>query len=208
MPVQQFFQDGMRVPYIAPWTPEVNDFRGLAFYGGAMRYLDETHIDRYHGVTWVRTGLARGRGRANLAGVHPLRQRRAMNHLACQVCGESTFDQQFRAWGERHLFIVAQEKPIAEGEQCPSPPVHVRCAIEAQQDCPHLRRGHAMSLVQHAPVWGIAGVLYDPLTRQPVRKASVPYTDTADLRRMVATREIISLHGCTTVTLAELMAAT
>ncbi|MFK4184373.1 hypothetical protein ACI2L4_10190 [Streptomyces sparsogenes] len=130
-----------------------------------------------------------------------------MNHLLCQVCGESTFGRR----DERHLFLAraAAGQPIEEGEKTTTPPVHDRCAIEAVRDCPELRKGATASLVEYTPSWGVAGVVYDPRTLQPLPGdcddglTFVAYEDPA-IRWTLAAREVVTLHGCTTVDLDDL----
>ncbi|MGW0856115.1 hypothetical protein [Streptomyces sp. NPDC002690] len=199
------------VPYIASWSAEMTDTNGLLVFKGSLRYMDESPLERRDGATWLRMTLARGRGRANLGFVHPVRQRRAMRLSLCQVCGKTTIDQQFNLWGERFLYLVAQDQPIEDGEVVAAPPVHLACAIESVRDCPHLRRGHTLALVESAPVWGVFGRAYDPRTGRPLldpktgepaAHIKVEYGDPR-LKYMLATSLCVSLYGCTPVTLVD-----
>lgn len=76
------------VPYIALWSGErlpaprvVNSPRG------GIGYPDENLLDRDHcGVLWTRVRSCRGVGEPIYEKQHPLRQRKAMRALLCQVC--------------------------------------------------------------------------------------------------------------------------
>jgi hypothetical protein len=150
----------------------------------------------------------RGSGRPLLAGVHALRQRQAISHMLCQVCGEPTVAVRR---DERQLFLMRDTagQPIGEGETTHMPPLHEACALEAVRDCPHLRQNYVAALVEYAPAWGVAGIVYDPDTLQPLpAKDGEELTYVADddlrLRWTQAAREVVSLHGCTPVDLTDL----
>ncbi|MGW7199410.1 hypothetical protein, partial [Streptomyces chryseus] len=213
-----FYWKGLHVPFIAPWSGEESPSSTLVVINGVgglgLGYADEVPtIDRRNGVLWKRCSAAPGAGRPNLAGVHPLRQRQAMSHLVCQVCGTSTFDTNFARWGERHLFVVRDVggQSIHEGERTRTPPICVPCAHEAVRDCSHLRRGHTAALVNRPQPWGVAGIVYDPDTLQAIKVQSpdglteVAY-DSPLIRWTVAHRDVATLHGCTTVSLEHLSA--
>ncbi|MGP3950926.1 hypothetical protein [Streptomyces sp. 7N604] len=212
MSPRQLYQNGLRVPFIAPWSSE-DTIRGTIVLrrgvgGEGIGYADEDgSADRRNDTLWVRVPAVRGIGRARLAGVHALRQRQCMTHMLCQVCGESTFGRP----DERHLFLVRGDQPIAEGEKTATPPVHESCAAESVRDCPHMRKGAVTSLVEYAPSWGVAGIVYDPQTLQPLPCDNddglefVAYGDPR-IRWTLAAREVVTLHGCTTVNLNDLAA--
>lgn len=197
----------VRVPYIAPWSVESLPPRPLVRHHGRegvrLGYADELPAaDRRMEALWVRVPLGRGEGTPNLAGVHPLRQRQCMTFLLCQVCGGPTVGSRR---DERHLFVMRAANGLAEGARTHLPPVHEACAVEAVRDCPHLRKGYCAALVKHTPAWGIAGVEYDPGTLQALAPAAgeelayVAYDDEPRIRWVLAAREVISLHGVTTV---------
>ncbi|MGW3627810.1 hypothetical protein [Streptomyces sp. NPDC000880] len=214
MSPRQFSWNGLRVPFIAPWSSEQACTGAIVLRRGAggqgIGYVDEySRADRRNETLWVRVPATRGIGRPLLAGVHALRQRQAMSHMLCQVCGETTFG---RSDG-RHLFLVraANGQPIAEGEKTTTPPVHESCAAEAVRDCPHLRKGHTASLVEFAPAWGVAGIVYDPKTLKPLPGDDndgltfVAYDDPR-IRWTLAAREVVALQDCTVVDLDDLAA--
>ncbi|MEU8687683.1 hypothetical protein [Streptomyces sp. NPDC048665] len=211
---RQFYWRGVRVPFIAPWSGEsqirVSLVRLPDVLGGGIAYVGESpRLDRRYGVLWVRMPAVRGAGEPRLASVHALRQRQAMSHMLCQVCGRPTFGRS----DERHLFLMGERhgKPITEGEKTAVPPVHENCAAEALRDCPHLRCGAVAAWVEYAAPWGVAGILHDPATLTPLpprngeELAYVPL-DSADLRWTIAARDVVSLHGCTPVDVDQLMA--
>lgn len=200
-PYEEYWE-GVRVPWITPWTGEgasrvgpLAPRIGKRFAG--LGYQDEKRVDRHRdGVLWVRADRNPRAGRPNFMRVHPLRQRRAMDHMLCQVCG-------LTVWGtredERAVFLVQSGgRPIAEGEVTSSPPVHEACALQAIDLCPHLRRGWAAALVGWAPCWGVAGISYDPATLTPIGDSDdlieIPYEAEQRLRWVVAARELVSLH--------------
>ncbi|MEU5834022.1 hypothetical protein ABZ820_10090 [Streptomyces diacarni] len=213
MSPQQYYEDGLRVPYVASWQYEdsymptpVERRHGVG--GAGIGYQGEARtggVDRRNGVLWVRAPLARGRGRARLGSVHPLRQRQAMSHLLCQVCGADTFDRN----DERHMVLVRGETPIREGERTASPPVHESCAAESVRDCPHLRRGHVAALVRHFQPWGVAGLLHHPKTlkvRYSGTRDGLTFVEFGDprIRWTLAARDVSTLHGVETVDLDDL----
>jgi hypothetical protein len=211
---RQFFWRGVRVPFIAPWSSEARIDVPLVrlpnLLGGGIAYADENpRVDRRHGILWVRMPAVRGVGEPRLANVHAFRQRQAMSHLLCQVCGTSTYGRK----DERHLFLMGERKgtPIAEGERTAVPPLHEECAAEALRDCPHLRRGAVAAWVEYPSPWGAAGILHDPrtLAALPARtNENLEYAPHGhpDLRWIIAARDVVTLHGCTPVEVDQLMA--
>lgn len=211
---KQFLWNGVRVPYIAPWSGERPLARPVttrrARTGMVLGYTDEVEaVDRKLDVLWTRVPLGRGRGEPKLDGVHPLRQRRCMVFLLCQVCGGPTLGKRR---DERTLFVMraADGEQIAEGEVTAVPPVHEACAGEAVRDCPKLGKGYRAALVEYTPAWGVAGVAYDRRTLKALAPpdghdlAYAPYGDDRLAGWVVATREVVSLHGVTPVDLADL----
>jgi hypothetical protein len=209
---------GMRVPFITPWSAEslplgvIVRHRGIGGLG--IGYADEHPGDRRHGALWVRYAATPGRGEPFFPGMHPLRQRQAMAHMLCGVCGNSTVerpDGEREVLGERQLFVMraVEDRPITEGETTASPPTCLPCAREAVEACPPLQKGYTAALVEYAPLWGIAGIPYHPETLQPLpdaNKDALPFVHISDpaLRWTLAARTVISLHGVTTVDLNDL----
>src|SRR5262245_33889083 len=75
-------------PYITAWSAEQSPpVVVVERPEGGIGYLDETVADRdRNGVLWLRTPFRPGQGRPEFGKVHPLRQRRTMQRLLCQVC--------------------------------------------------------------------------------------------------------------------------
>ncbi|WP_326795754.1 hypothetical protein OG946_09855 [Streptomyces sp. NBC_01808] len=205
------YQNGMRVPAIAPWTGEASvaarvTRRWLPFLGGeGIGYADEQPMDRHRGLLWKRVPEAPGEGRAQIGLVHGPRQRQAMTDKLCQVCFAPAAPT-----GEPLLFVVAGDEPIAAGERMFQPPVHKTCGDEAVRHCPRLRRSHTAALVGRTSSWGVAGLVYNPATLQPVLSTAksgltlVPYGNPSRLRWVLAVQEVVTVHDCTPVTLGEL----
>ncbi|MEU3434038.1 hypothetical protein [Streptomyces sp. NPDC006863] len=205
---------GLHVPYIAPWTAETTlpgQIVRLAGVGGTgIGYADEQPHDRRMGILWTRQSLARGRGTPDLGGMHSLRQRQAVTHMLCGVCGASTFDADFARWGERHLYVAraAQRRPIAEGERTVMAPVCRPCAVESVTGCPHLRKGWTAALVSYAQGWGVAGLTLDPRTLEPLplpeKQLHMVATDDLAVRWTIAMQMVTTLHRVTPVELSDL----
>lgn len=202
---------GLQVPFITPWSSEAAPLPPVILHHGrggtGLGYADEDeHLDRWlGGALWIRMPATRGIGTPHFAGIHALRQRQAMHRLLCQVCGRTTLGTRP---DERTLFLLGARDgvPIREQETTTAPPVHEECARQALRECPHLRRGWAAALVDYTPGWGVAGVPYDPETLLPTAGSDpdglthVPYTDEAQLRWVVAAREVVQLLGVEAVT--------
>ncbi|TQK42314.1 hypothetical protein FBY35_3693 [Streptomyces sp. SLBN-118] len=124
--------------------------------------------------------------------------------MACSTLGRGT---------ERHLFLMRDTdgRPIREGEQTAMPPIHETCASEAMRDCPHLREGCVAALVEYAPAWGVADIVHEPKTPQPLPPEDgaeltfVAYRDPR-IRWTLAARDVVVLQGCAAVDLDNLAA--
>lgn len=214
MPKQHYW-NGMHVPYITAWTaeavpqPEVK--RVVRIGGEGIGYEGEDPVtDRRHEALWVRSALAQGRGRPDFRRISSPRQKRAVKYELCQVCGETVLG--WRA-DERILYLLGGDAPITEGETTAAPPVHPFCAIEATENCPPLRQGHAAALVEYNPLWGVAGVVYDPVTLAPLpnpgkRPGELQHVhvSTKEIRWTLANFTVVSLHGITPVSPQQLHA--
>ncbi len=124
-----------------------------------------------------------------------------MAHPLCQVCGTTTVGTRE---DERHLFLFVDRgdrSPLRDGETVVVPPVHETCALQAVEQCPHLRRGWA-------PLWGIAGAIIHPdtldLISDPADLVEVPYEDEQRLRWIYASREVVTPHEVEPITLDRL----
>ncbi|WP_433860325.1 hypothetical protein [Streptomyces kronopolitis] len=208
MTSQQYTQDGLPVPYIARWSLERSVTPRLVVRrlpGGprlAFTAEQETLYDRdEHGALWVRQPLARGKGRARLDTVHAMRQRRAILHSLCQMCRASAVLQGHN----RALYLLpAAHGPIGEGSITAAPPVCSQCAPRAVEYCPRLRQGWTAVWAEYAPIWGVAGAIYDPRTLHPLphpdgqKLTPIEYGEPR-IRWTLAHRQVIQLHGVTPV---------
>ncbi|MFF4902248.1 hypothetical protein [Streptomyces sp. NPDC001068] len=214
MPKQLHWGD-LRVPYITAWSAEVvpqPDVVRVTRRGGeGIGYEDEDPvIDRRHEALWVRSGMARGRGAPDFSRINSLRQKRAMRYDLCQLCGFTVLGTRD---DERTLCLMGGDRPIAEGETTTAPPVHPACAKYSIENCPPLRRKHAAALVDVSRLWGVAGVVFDPVTMQPLpstgsRPGDLDHVHVADkaIRWTLANFTVHSLHGVTPVSTDELYA--
>jgi hypothetical protein len=204
---------GARVPWIAPWSREAPGDPPITRRGSGctgIAYRDEHYSDRHEDVLWVRTPLAPGCGDPRFAKVHALRQRQAIDRMLCQVCGGRTIGE--RTDG-RWLIIMHSRtgRPIKDGERTAVPPIHEACAREALRSCPHLMKGSTAALVEYAPDWGVAGILYDPKTLAALPPAKggqsldyVPYEDDEGLAWTLAARAVVALYGVEPIDVLEL----
>jgi hypothetical protein len=195
------------VPYIAGYSEEAllqpRIVHRPLFPGVA--YADETHHDRdTFGALWVRPTLLprRRRGAPRPEEVHPYRQRRAMVNMMCQVCTRPPEDLDAPS-----LFLMRDTGgPVKEGERTASPPVCVPCAGISIQLCHALRHGrYVAARVEHAPAWGVAGLVYDPdtLTPHPGKELERVEYGTERAPWTVAARMVVALYGVTPVDLEE-----
>jgi hypothetical protein len=187
------------VPYVTAYSEERLLPVRLIRRPGPPRigYADETAHDRDSFSTlWIRPRLLpkRRRGEPQLKEIHPYRQRRAMDHMLCQVCSTPPADP-----GGPHLFLLRNTGgPIREGERTASPPVCVPCAGIAVQACHALRGDHwTAAWARWAPAWGVYGTIYDPLTLQPVQGRYMERVEYgSDLAPWtIAARVVVELQG-------------
>ncbi|HEX5405956.1 MAG TPA: hypothetical protein VFX16_27080 [Pseudonocardiaceae bacterium] len=191
------------VPYIATWSEEYEPSLKLVERPGiGLGFADETAADRDRdGVLWNRTVMLPGQGRPRFAVIHPLRQRRVMRRLFCQVCGNpADRDEQGVLW----LLPDLRDSQVGwpEGMIVAEPPVCAACAVLAGRLCPHLRRGNVMVRARRFPLSGVKGFVYRPGRPHPVllRDDLVSYDSAALLRWTLAEQQLRTLHGCTIIT--------
>ncbi|MGA5411591.1 hypothetical protein ACPCSC_30590 [Streptomyces lavendulocolor] len=206
--MKQHFWQGMRVPYVTAWTAEARPqpvIKRIVGRGGeGIGYEDEHPVtDRRHEALWVRSGLAPGVGQPDFRRLNTHRQKRAMRYNLCQVCSAPA---EGAGGDERTLHLLGATEPIAEGETTAAPPLHAQCAVESIENCRPLGRGWAAALVDYSPLWGVAGVVYDRVTLQPLprpgrRPGELEHVHVGDerIRWTLASFTVISLHGVTAV---------
>jgi len=191
------------VPYIARWSAEQNITPDVIATARGLAYPNETPYDRDHGgALWARTALRRGQGKPDFGGVHPQRQRRAMQRLLCQVCGHRANRTQ-----DGVLWLVEDHrgdwKDWPEGLVTVHPPVCLPCARLAVAQCHHLSHVPWMALrVRDSAVEGVYGRPYHLQGYRLVRgeKTAIFYDHPA-IRWIVASQLTRTLRGCTVVDL-------
>lgn len=167
-----------------------------------MGYADELVVDRDdRGVLWQRTVMCQGNGRPEFGKVHPLRQRRAMRRLLCQVCaGPADRNDEGVLWLLRDHRDDWPRWP--EGMACVDPPVCGRCVPVSLRLCPALRLGAVAVRAREFSVAGVRGALYRKGTSGLVAaEAAIRAYDDPDVRWMVATAVVRELRSCTFVSL-------
>lgn len=192
-------------PYITMWSEEQEPPRPvIERRGRGVGYLDETWFDRDdHGVLWDHAPHRPGHGQPMFAVVHPLRQRRAMHRLLCNVCGGPA-DQT----DDGTLWLVRDYRDDwpnwPNGMGAIEPPVCAPCARVATRLCPSLRKGAVTFRARHAPIVGVCGMLYrgDGYRLVAVGPETVTYDDPR--ARWVHARHLVrKLLDCTLVSLED-----
>lgn len=196
-------------PYIASWSEErelpsaVIERPGLG-----IGYADETVLDRdRHGVLWQRASSRPGLGEPLFAKVHPLRQRRAMHRLLCNVCAKPAHRDETGV-----LWLLKDERPESpewhgwpERMATTEPPVCLPCVRLSTRLCPALRPGAVAVRVGRAPITGVQGMRYQSGGVLPVPRddALVAY-EHPDARWIKAAKLVRELVDCTIVPLEAL----
>jgi hypothetical protein len=166
-------------PYIAAWSEEQPPRLTLVERHGRIGYQREALFDRdRHGVLWPRMPLRPGRGRPDFARMHPLRQRRAMAELLCQVCAQPADRND-----DGVLWLLPDRRgdwpgwPVGAAVQ--EPPVCLLCALVSLRYCPALRDGAVAVRVRTSQVTGVFGTIYraGPLRPVAVDVETVRYDD-------------------------------
>lgn len=196
---------GVVAPYVTAWSEETDPpDRVVEVPGRGIAYADERMTDRdKHGVLWFRTLFQPGLGRPQFGKVHPLRQRRAMQRLLCQVCGgpaDRTRDGVL--WLLRDFRHDWTGWPNGVGET--EPPVCLPCVRLSVQVCPSLRKGAVIVRAGRYEIAGVHGALYSGgHTPHPVGRITVSYDNPA-VRWVRAVSLVRQLWDCTLIELDEL----
>jgi hypothetical protein len=182
--------EGRRIitPYITSWSAEQHlPYRLVVRPGQGIGCADEILGDRdAEGVLWQRAAVRHEAGRPEFGKVHPLRQRRAMRHLLCQVCaGPADRNDDGVLWLLRDHRDDWPAWP--NGMASTEPPICIPCVATSLRLCPALRQGAVALRVREFEVAGVRGALYRSGVHGPVASALV--------------RE---LQGCEFVALADL----
>ncbi len=196
----------VRVPYITTWTAETEAPRPWIVVrpgGNGIAYADETCVDRdQDGVLWGRMPSRQGAGKPLFGKVHPLRQRRAMRRMLCQVCGGPADRTADGVLWLLEDYVGDESGGSPEGEPTCQPPVCLPCARKAARACPHLRGRTLTVRVARPVVTGVYGALYRPALPwpEPVRDERLGYGDPR-LPWLRGAQLVRELHGCAVVDL-------
>lgn len=196
-------------PYIASWSEEGDVPSSVIERPGlGIGYIDETVLDRdRHGVLWERALSRPGLGEPLFAKVHPLRQRRVMGRLLCNVCAKPAHRDETSV-----LWLLKDERPgwpqwhdWPERMATTEPPVCLPCVRLSVRLCPALRPGAVAVRVRRAPVSGVQGMRYRSGGLLPIPRddALVAYDD-PDARWVKASKLVRELFDCTIVPLEAL----
>ncbi|MGZ3146786.1 hypothetical protein ACVDFE_33280 [Lentzea chajnantorensis] len=191
----------INAPYITAWSAEQDlPYELVVRPGHGIGYADEVLTDRdTRGVLWLRGPIRHEVGRPEFGRVHPLRQRRAMRRLLCQVCaGPADRTDDGVLWLLRDYRNDWPHWP--EGMGCNEPPVCRSCVTLSLRLCPALRRGAVAVRSTEFPVVGVRGVLHRPGARGPaVAQDATRYFDDPDIPWMVASALVRQLSNCVLV---------
>ncbi|MGI5504704.1 hypothetical protein [Lentzea sp. CA-135723] len=201
---------GVIAPYVTAWSAEQDLPCTLVERADhSIGFATELLSDRdRHGVLWQQTALRHRVGRPEFARVHPLRQRRAMELLLCQVCGgPADVNDDGVLWLQRDHRGDWPKWP--NGMASVEPPVCLACVPVAMRMCPALQRGAVTVRVKDCPVVGVRGVLYKKSVLVPTIAAAGNFTyDDPAVRRVLASAVIRELRGCVVVPLDEVSGTT
>ncbi|MDX6743679.1 hypothetical protein [Actinocorallia sp. A-T 12471] len=149
------------VPFITAWSSERAPGFAVVVRDGRIAYADETKRDRDgSGVLWTRKVFSPGVGVPQFKAVHPLRQRRAMERLLCQVCAKPC--DKSAVWMLSQREYESAEGPWPAPVMTAHPPLCPGCVERATRLCPHLRNGYVILRPDRIAPAALTGVLYRP----------------------------------------------
>lgn len=193
-------------PYITSWSGEPSPpCPMMEVPGWGIGYVDEVPVDRdADGVLWERAASRPGMGRPEFGKVHPLRQRRAMRRLLCQVCaGPADRTDAGVLWLLKDHREDWPGWPNRMGVT--EPPICRACVRLSVKVCPALRQGAVAVRAGRFPVAAVRGCLYTggpaPI---PVLDATVPL-DSPAVRWVRAANLVRELGDCTLVEVGDLL---
>ncbi|WP_331733927.1 hypothetical protein OG345_40790 (plasmid) [Streptomyces sp. NBC_01220] len=188
--------NGRPVPYIAARSLELVELPRLL---GTRRGLDmQGHRRDADGWLWKPMLDTPGAGEPKLGTVNGPRQKRAMERLLCQVCGNPVVRN---ALGYPWLLEDHRgERKWPERELTTHPPVCPPCQPISANHCDHLRAGVVSVRVGRVLTDGVYGQLYTP-TRipEPFGKKTILFADDAPRRWMLGGQVAATLLDVTIV---------
>lgn len=192
-------------PYVTAWSEEQDPpVVMVERRNGGIAYRDETFADRdRNGILWFRTPFRPGQGRPEFGRVHPMRQRRTMQRLLCQVCaGPANRTEDGVLW---LLQDHRKDWPSwPDGMGVTEPPICVSCVRMSLRSCPALRRGAVAVRAGSFVLAGVDGVLYRSGRKLAVvGRETVAFDDPA-IRWVRAAGLVRELRDCRLISLDEL----
>jgi hypothetical protein len=195
------------VPYVARWSAEELPDAPVVETRQGIAYADESSVDRdRNGLLWSRVISRQGIGEPLYRQMHPLRQRRAMRRLLCQVCARPADHND-----QGTLWLIQDQRGQWPGwperAQNTHPPLCLRCARIAVKSCPWLKLGHVAVRAQSF-VSGAWGGLYRtgwPELRPLLADATTLQFGDPRLPWLQADQLVRELVDCTFVELDSLM---
>lgn len=193
------------VPWVTRWTGEVcNDPLQVSIdrAGVHLHYQGGNENRDNMGVLWKREGIGR-HGEPQFSEVNTYRQRAAMRHKRCQVCGSKINERPIR-WlmGRNQLHVGDVSRPWGVDEDAAitmSAPTCSPCIPLALKVCPHLRSSPWVILkVLEYESWGVYGeaVMIDRETGQgrDLRGVMVSYEEPQiELTAVAAFQAVVKL---------------
>jgi hypothetical protein len=199
------------VPFAAAWSREQPDISRLIArpFGAGLAYSDERPEDRdEHGVLWARIPSAPGSGRPVFEAMHSVRQREALLHRLCQVCGEpAERNEQGWLFLSQYTRLTREMGDAADQGFTSKPPICPPCARLAVELCPHLTDPVVIRSA-NPRVWGVSGGFYIPnhdakAIPYPADE-NLPYRQRPDLEKwFLASQLVVHLTKCTPATLGD-----
>ena len=180
------------VPYVAMCSGEKVLAAPIVATAQGIAYADESSVDRDRdGLLWSRVTSRPGAGEPHYRQMHPLRQRRAMRRLLCQVCaGPADHNEDGTLW------LIQDQRDCwpgwPEGAQNTHPPLCLRCARIAVKSCPWLKDGY-VAVRARSFISGASGGLY------PTGEALTLQFEDPRIRWLQADQLVRELVDCTFV---------
>lgn len=187
-----------------PWvTRREGEFNSASFsprwsivtsppWSGEWAITDLPGCERDDQGIWWSPAVGDRNGRPEFSQVHDLRQRSAMDHLRCQVCGLRVKDDPL-PWIVEDSGIDERNDLIVTA----NPPLHTDCAAAALTYCPAMRR-HAFSYIDvprgAIEAIGVTADVFDPQKGLVERNARVSYYSDPRILRCIAKQRIVRLN--------------
>lgn len=190
--------DGQIVPWVTRWSGEIApqsvSLRRSSAGALVATYDDDIPDNRdwdHGGVVWQRESVSRA-GEPQFGYVNTLRQRSAMRHGRCEVCGRRITDRPINWLVPETLLSHVYGDPVtAQAPTCDE------CLPIAMDLCPFLRRRTARLLMARVLEYRTFGAFGNGFLREgdavrQVHGAVFPYVDCpADLTSVIAQKEVV-----------------